>query len=252
MIKIVDKLPSSGNKGTYYLKQGEYWSWEDDDWVLQSSWMAKYDANIDKWKYIGLINITGQDKKYEPYTGQNLSQDLKGNWYILGDNAEIKIKLITNFDVDSNGYLTIEYTYLHMPLVGRVSSVELDISRPYLNLFKINYSKYEKDVDTLARFMIMDTPKFKYANNILTVNNAVVEQKVLGLGQDVAHTIVVSKFPTTTDDGKRIEYIPQFVKFIVDIQMRPNKTYYVKFNDGSSKLVKAEAERDLAWKYAWS
>lgn len=235
MIKIVDKLPLFGNKDTYYLKQGEYWFWDEDNWVLQSPWIAKYDANINKWKYVGLINTTAQDKKYEVYTGQNI----KGSWQTIGDNEEIKIQLITDFDVDMNGHLIIEYTYLHMPVIGRVFSIELDTSKPYLNLFKINYFKYEKDVDALARLTIMETPKFKQKNSILTVHNATVKQNILDVGQHVNYTIAISKFPTTADDKRRVEYIPQFVKFVIDIQMCSDRTYYIKFNDGSSRIIES-------------
>lgn len=36
MIKIVNALPPYSDKNTYYLKNGEYWSYEDDNWILQS------------------------------------------------------------------------------------------------------------------------------------------------------------------------------------------------------------------------
>lgn len=35
------------------------------------------------------------------------------------------------------------------------------------------------------------------------------------------------------------------------IKMRPNKTYFVQFNDRISKLVKAELKRDLIYKFSW-
>lgn len=35
------------------------------------------------------------------------------------------------------------------------------------------------------------------------------------------------------------------------IKMRPNKTYFVQFNDRTSKLVKAESKHDLTYNFSW-
>ena len=48
MIKIVNALPPHSDKNTYYLKNGKYWSYEDDNWILQSPWMARYIAQTDE------------------------------------------------------------------------------------------------------------------------------------------------------------------------------------------------------------
>ena len=36
-----------------------------------------------------------------------------------------------------------------------------------------------------------------------------------------------------------------------EIRMRPTKTYFVQFNDRTSKLIKAESKRDLTYKFSW-
>ena len=48
MIKIVNALPPHSDKNTYYLKNGEYWFYEDDNWILQSPWTARYIAQTDE------------------------------------------------------------------------------------------------------------------------------------------------------------------------------------------------------------
>ena len=102
MIKIVNALPPYSDKNTYYLKNGEYWFYEDDNWILQSPWTARYIAQTDEWKYIGLLNIIGVETKYEKYLRQNLAKDLKGSYYILGDNAEIRMRPTKTYFVQFN------------------------------------------------------------------------------------------------------------------------------------------------------
>lgn len=48
MIKIVNALPPYSDKNTYYLKSREYWSYENDNWILQSPWMVRYIAQTDE------------------------------------------------------------------------------------------------------------------------------------------------------------------------------------------------------------
>lgn len=125
------------------------------------------------------------------------------------------------------------------------------MSKPYLNLFRINYAKYQTETDVLTRFTIMDAPKFSIRNNNLIADDPIVDNQILDLGDKVDHTLAISKFPTTDYNGKQIQYMPYFTTFVTDIKMHPNKTYFVQFNDMISKLVKAESKRDLTYKFSW-
>lgn len=125
------------------------------------------------------------------------------------------------------------------------------MSKPYLNLFRIKYAKYQTETNVLTRFTIIDAPKFSIRNNNLIADDPIVDNQILDLSDKVDHTLVISKFLTTDHNGKQIQYILYFTTFVADIKMRPNKTYFVQFNDRTSKLVKSESKRDLTYKFSW-